>query len=160
MRNCQFRLIRSSLLHLKLQVKCVMHRLLEEIIPAAVMFDWLLWALARAAPIIMILAYLARVNHQLGGTPREVRRLAGPRWTPDVLKGTYKRFEQHPIDYTDKLPPRLHRRYVVTGGSGECQTCRCLEAGEAGSLDIRYPPPLRFTVAVVYIRIVSTEITA
>lgn len=88
------------------------------------MSAWLLWALVRAAPII-ILAYLARVNHQLSGTPKEVRRLAGTRWTPDILREAYKRLEQHPIDYTHKLPPRLDRRYVVTGGSGECQ--RCLE---------------------------------
>ncbi|KAI1112852.1 hypothetical protein F5Y14DRAFT_462970 [Nemania sp. NC0429] len=81
------------------------------------MLDWLPWVLVRAA-LIITLAYLVRVNYQLSGTPKEVRRLAGSRWTPDILKGTYKRLEQHPIDYTHKLPPRLHRRYVVTGGSG------------------------------------------
>ncbi|KAI8631852.1 NAD(P)-binding protein [Xylariaceae sp. FL1651] len=74
---------------------------------------WVLSAVAFA-----ILAYLVRVNQQLSGIPEEVRRLTGPRWTPDLLKKTYKRLQEHPIDYTDKLPPRLERRYIVTGGSG------------------------------------------
>ncbi|KAI0458806.1 hypothetical protein F5B21DRAFT_457836 [Xylaria acuta] len=78
--------------------------------------DWVLWALATAT--FATLAYLVRVNRQLSGTPEEVRRLAGPRWTPDLLKKTYGRLRQHPIEYTHKLPPKLDRRYVVTGGSG------------------------------------------
>ncbi len=66
-----------------------------------------------------MLAYLLRVNQQLSRTPEDVRRLAGPRWTPDLLQKTYERLRQHPIDYTHNLPPRLDRRYIVTGGSGE-----------------------------------------
>jgi hypothetical protein len=79
--------------------------------------SWVLWALSAAA--FVILAYLARVNQQLSGTPEEVQRLSGSRWTLELLKKTYERLQQHPIDYTDKLPPKLDRRYVVTGGSGE-----------------------------------------
>ncbi|KAI8949149.1 hypothetical protein F4801DRAFT_421298 [Xylaria longipes] len=78
--------------------------------------DWVLWALATAT--FATLAYLVRLNQQLSGTPEEVRRRAGPRWTPDLLKKTYERLQQHTIDYTHKLPPKLDRRYVVTGGSG------------------------------------------
>ncbi|KAI0411601.1 hypothetical protein F5X98DRAFT_357008 [Xylaria grammica] len=77
---------------------------------------WASWALTSVA--LAILAYLVRVNQQLSGTPEEVTRLAGPRWTPDLLKKTYERLEKNPIDYTDKLPPKLDRRYVITGGSG------------------------------------------
>ncbi|KAI1819924.1 NAD(P)-binding protein [Xylaria intraflava] len=77
---------------------------------------WMLLALA--VGVFVILAYLVRVNQQLNGTPEEVRRLAGPRWTPDLLKTTYEKLQKHPIDYSDKLPPRLDRRYIVTGGSG------------------------------------------
>ncbi|KAI0099785.1 hypothetical protein GGR51DRAFT_535080 [Nemania sp. FL0031] len=78
--------------------------------------DWPFLAFATAT--FAILAYLVRVNQQLSGTPEEVRRLAGPRWTPDLLKKTYERLQRDPIDYTHKLPPKLDRRYVVTGGSG------------------------------------------
>ncbi|TRX96053.1 hypothetical protein FHL15_003195 [Xylaria flabelliformis] len=78
--------------------------------------SWLQWALAAAT--LATLAYLVRVNRLLSGTPEEVTRLAGPRWTPDLLKKTYERLEKHPIDYTNKLPPKLDRRYVITGGSG------------------------------------------
>ncbi|KAI0534210.1 hypothetical protein GGR58DRAFT_483670 [Xylaria digitata] len=78
--------------------------------------DWVLWALASVT--LVIIAYLVRVNQQLSGIPEEVTRLAGSPWTRDLLKETYERLEQHPIDYTNKLPPRLDRRYIVTGGSG------------------------------------------
>ncbi|KAI1756228.1 hypothetical protein F4782DRAFT_537989 [Xylaria castorea] len=78
--------------------------------------DWVQWALATVT--LAVLGYLLRVNRQLSGTPEEVRRLAGPRWTPDLLKKTYEKLQQHPIDYTHKLPPKLDRRYVITGGSG------------------------------------------
>ena len=78
--------------------------------------DWAIWSLVGIA---LVLAYLVRVNQQLSGTPEEVKRLSGSRWTPELLKKTYERLQQHPIEYTQKLPPKLDRRYVVTGGSGE-----------------------------------------
>ncbi|KAI1273569.1 hypothetical protein F5Y07DRAFT_376367 [Xylaria sp. FL0933] len=78
--------------------------------------DWVLWTLATVT--IAMVAYLFRLNQQLSGTPDEVKRLAGPRWTPDLLKETYERLQRQPIDYTHKLPPKLDRRYIVTGGSG------------------------------------------
>ncbi|KAI1076032.1 NAD(P)-binding protein [Whalleya microplaca] len=65
-----------------------------------------------------IIFYLYRVNQLLSGTPDEVRKLSGSRWTPAQLKETYQRLQEKPIDYTDKIPPKLDRRYVVTGGSG------------------------------------------
>jgi hypothetical protein len=85
---------------------------------------WVLWALwAPWAAAFTVLAYLFRVNQQLSGTPEQVRRLPGPQWTPDLLRETYERLQQHPIDYTHKLPPKLKRRYIVTGGSGELFIC-------------------------------------
>ncbi|KAI0391536.1 NAD(P)-binding protein [Xylariaceae sp. FL0594] len=78
--------------------------------------SWVKWALL--AVIAGVFLYLFRVNQQLSGTPDEVRRLSGPRWTPELLRETYERLERDPIDYTDRLPPRLDRRYIVTGGSG------------------------------------------
>ncbi|OTA90886.1 hypothetical protein M434DRAFT_397658 [Hypoxylon sp. CO27-5] len=65
-----------------------------------------------------LLLYLFRVNQLLSGTPDDVRKLSGSRWTRNQLKETYRRLQEKPIDYTDKLPPKLERRYVVTGGSG------------------------------------------
>lgn len=85
--------------------------------------DWVSWALATVT--FATLAYLIRVNQQLSGTPDEVRRLSGPRWTPDLLKKTYERLQRHRIEYTHKLPPKLDRRYVVTGGSGEYALSHC-----------------------------------
>ncbi|XXH01943.1 hypothetical protein Hte_008306 [Hypoxylon texense] len=77
---------------------------------------WALTALWTALAVLTL--YLYRVNQLLSGTPDEVRNLSGTRWTPDQLRETYKRLQEKPIDYTDKLPPKLDRRYVVTGGSG------------------------------------------
>ncbi|KAH9991507.1 NAD(P)-binding protein [Xylariaceae sp. FL0662B] len=68
--------------------------------------------------VIVTIVYLFRVNQLLNGTPDELRELSGSRWTPAQLKETYRRLEEKPIDYTDKIPPKLDRRYVVTGGSG------------------------------------------
>ncbi|KAI1496443.1 hypothetical protein F5X99DRAFT_400506 [Biscogniauxia marginata] len=82
------------------------------------MFDgnWALWTLSIGA--LVLLTYLTRVNQLLSQTPAEVCKLSGPRWTPQQLKSTYRRLQNNPIDYSDKLPPRLERRYIVTGGSG------------------------------------------
>lgn len=93
---------------------------LREIAKLAVMFggcDWFLWGPVAAA--FVIIAYLVRVNQQLSGTPVEVKRLGGSRWTPELLEKTYERLQHEPIEYAHMLPPRLDRRYVVTGGSGE-----------------------------------------
>ncbi|KAL7619665.1 hypothetical protein AAE478_010206 [Parahypoxylon ruwenzoriense] len=65
-----------------------------------------------------LIVYLFRINQLLSQTPAEVRKLSGSRWTRDQLKETYRKLQERPIDYTDKLPPKLERRYVVTGGSG------------------------------------------
>ncbi|KAI1459761.1 NAD(P)-binding protein [Annulohypoxylon moriforme] len=77
------------------------------------------WVPAALGTVLaLVVLYLYRVNQLLSGTPDEIRKLSGSRWTPNQLKATYKRLQDNPIDYTDKLPPKLERRYVVTGGSG------------------------------------------
>ncbi|KAI2469043.1 NAD(P)-binding protein [Annulohypoxylon bovei var. microspora] len=68
--------------------------------------------------LVALVVYLFRVNQLLSGTPDGIRKLSGSRWTPIQLKETYERLQVNPIDYTDKLPPKLERRYIVTGGSG------------------------------------------
>ncbi|OTB03145.1 hypothetical protein M426DRAFT_60816 [Hypoxylon sp. CI-4A] len=78
--------------------------------------EWVYTVLWTVSAVVLL--HLFRVNQLLSGTPAEVRKLAGSRWTPNQLKKTYERLQSNPIDYTDKLPPKLERRYVVTGGSG------------------------------------------
>ncbi|KAI9150816.1 cholesterol dehydrogenase [Paramyrothecium foliicola] len=71
-----------------------------------------------ASGIVLALVYLVCVNSALTSVPSEVERLSGPRWTPEQLKSAYRDLEKKPIDYTHLLPPRLDRRYIVTGGNG------------------------------------------
>ncbi|KAH6657986.1 hypothetical protein BKA67DRAFT_203655 [Truncatella angustata] len=66
----------------------------------------------------LAILYLVHINQLLKDTPEEIRKLAGSRWTEEQLKSTYERLEKDPIDYVEQLPPRLDRRYIVTGGNG------------------------------------------
>ncbi|KXJ90269.1 hypothetical protein Micbo1qcDRAFT_164804 [Microdochium bolleyi] len=77
-------------------------------------------ALPLAALALASVLYLWRNNTLLLRTPDAARKLAGPRWTPELLRDTCARLERAPLDLCDpgKLPPRLERRYIVTGGSG------------------------------------------
>lgn len=79
--------------------------------------------LAAATCILLGLAvlYLVNLNRLLSITPDEVKKLAGDRWTDDQVKKTYERLRNNPIttaSYASQLPPKLNRRYIVTGGSG------------------------------------------
>ncbi|ORY68208.1 uncharacterized protein BCR38DRAFT_362485 [Pseudomassariella vexata] len=62
--------------------------------------------------------YLFRLNRLLQKTPDEVRKCSCSRWTPELLAKTYQEISENPIDYTSQLPPKMDRRYIVTGGSG------------------------------------------
>ncbi|KAI0126453.1 hypothetical protein BJ170DRAFT_628799 [Xylariales sp. AK1849] len=62
--------------------------------------------------------YLAYLNHLLKGIPSEVRKLSGQHWETEQLRRTYDELDKQPIDYGAHLPPRLDRRYIVTGGNG------------------------------------------
>ncbi|KAB5546959.1 hypothetical protein GE09DRAFT_1174829 [Coniochaeta sp. 2T2.1] len=71
--------------------------------------------------LAFLLLYLFQINRLLSGTPEEVRRLSPTRWTEETLIETYKNLEKSPITtetYAGQLPPKLDRRYIVTGGSG------------------------------------------
>ena len=71
---------------------------------------------------ILIIVYLVRLNSLLRGTPEEIARISPTRWTEQVVLETYARLTSSPLKtstYKNKIPPRLDRRYVVTGGSGE-----------------------------------------
>lgn len=69
-------------------------------------------------------AYLVRLNYMMKGTPEEVQQLVGDRWTPRLLREKYEELQRRPIDYTSQLPPKLDRRYIVTGGSGKMPPAR------------------------------------
>jgi hypothetical protein len=78
--------------------------------------QWSLWC-----SLILLLVYLYQINRLLSGTPEEVRRLSPARWTKHMLLETYRKLEKRPITtetYAEQLPPKLARRYIVTGGSG------------------------------------------
>jgi len=67
---------------------------------------------------LIAILYLCHVNYILKQTPEEVRRLYSKRWTPALLSETYEKLEECPIDFYKDLPPKLDRRYIVTGGNG------------------------------------------
>ena len=77
---------------------------------------------AAIAVFVLLLAYLARLNQLLLGIPDEIKKLTPTRWTKDLVVETYRRLEAQPIttsSYAKRIPPKLERRYIVTGGCGE-----------------------------------------
>lgn len=81
---------------------------------------WLFISLA--TPVVLASAYLLRVNYLLNGVPLDVKKLSSPPWKKEDLENTYNDLNSHPINYTGKIPPRLDRRYIVTGGNGKKST--------------------------------------
>jgi hypothetical protein len=82
---------------------------------------WMPWPVEVALEVIAgcLVLYLLRVNYLLRGTPLHFQKLAGPRWTPEILRNAYRQLLENPIDYTDQLPSKQDRRYIITGGAGE-----------------------------------------
>jgi hypothetical protein len=77
---------------------------------------------AVAIVVLLLACYLIRLNQLLLRTPDEVRKLTPTRWTKDLLFDTYRRMENRPVttgSYATRIPPKLDRRYIVTGGSGK-----------------------------------------
>jgi hypothetical protein len=72
--------------------------------------------------IILIVLYLIQLNTKMSGTPEEALKISPHRWTKDEIRETYKRIVQNPIDSKPHLPPKLGRRYIVTGSSGKCNS--------------------------------------
>jgi hypothetical protein len=68
---------------------------------------------------LLISFYFWHLNRAMLGVPDEVQKISPHRWTPDEIKATYAKIVKNPIDDTSHLPPKLERRYVVVGGSGE-----------------------------------------
>ncbi len=78
----------------------------------------MLWAVI-AAVAVMAVAWLIRIDSAMHSVPEEARKASPRRWTKEQLRETYERVKQKPLDFRSLLPPRLDRRYVVVGGSGE-----------------------------------------
>lgn len=70
--------------------------------------------------IILIVLYLIQLNTKMSGTPEEALKISPHRWTTNEIRETYERISQKPIDLKPYLPPKLGRRYIVTGSSGKC----------------------------------------
>jgi hypothetical protein len=82
-----------------------------------------------------VLAYLYHINSLMSRTPDEILRHSKKRWTRRQVLEAYERVAKQPLtpeSYRDELPPKLERRYIVTGGSGECA---------AGNARIWHHPP-------------------
>ncbi|KAK4189064.1 hypothetical protein QBC35DRAFT_494620 [Podospora australis] len=76
-----------------------------------------------AVPVwaVLIITYLVRLHALLLSTPDEITKSSPKRWTKDELRKAYQEREKNPIttaSYADRIPPKLDRRYIVTGGSG------------------------------------------
>ncbi|KXJ95929.1 hypothetical protein Micbo1qcDRAFT_192808 [Microdochium bolleyi] len=64
------------------------------------------------------IAWVASVNQKMKGVPPAAAAWAPHRWGKAEMLETYERVKKNPIDWTPHLPPKLDRRYVVTGGYG------------------------------------------
>lgn len=72
-----------------------------------------------AAAIIAVVLYLYKLNKALKTVPRDALAYSPRRWTDDEIRETYERVCRQAVDFSKLLPPKLGRRYIVVGGSGE-----------------------------------------
>lgn len=78
-------------------------------------------ATAVALVALVALLWLVNLNRHLCTAEPHFKKLVPGPWTRQQIKDTYDRLAKDPIttaSYAPQLPPRLDRRYVVTGGSG------------------------------------------
>lgn len=68
---------------------------------------------------VVLLVYLWKCDRDISTTSPELEKFAQKSWTKEQLLEAYKKAEQDPIDVRKFLPPKLGRRYIVTGGSGK-----------------------------------------
>ncbi|KAI1205889.1 NAD(P)-binding protein [Annulohypoxylon truncatum] len=73
---------------------------------------------ALATALTLGIAWVWKLNTALKQTPPEVLAASPHRWSEKQIKETYQRIQKNPIDWAKHLPPKLDRRYIVTGGSG------------------------------------------
>ncbi|CAK7272939.1 hypothetical protein SEPCBS57363_005400 [Sporothrix epigloea] len=71
--------------------------------------------------VIGFFLYLALINNRMCNLPEDLVKIKQPKWTEAMLRDTYARIEKNPINVESTkagLPPKLDRRYIVTGGCG------------------------------------------
>lgn len=69
--------------------------------------------------VVALVAYLWQCDRAISTTHPEAAKLVQKRWTKEQVLEAYKKAESDPIDVRKFLPPKLGRRYIVTGGSGQ-----------------------------------------
>ncbi|KAK4682439.1 hypothetical protein QC764_116390 [Podospora pseudoanserina] len=77
--------------------------------------------LGAASLLLLTYTYLSRLSSILKSTPEAVLKVSPKRWTKEELRQVYQRLEKNLIttkSYADRIPPKLDRRYIITGGSG------------------------------------------
>lgn len=78
--------------------------------------------LATAVTVTTVLLFgvhLYRLNRAMTTIPQQALDYSPHRWTEKEICETYERVCKEPIDFRKFLPPKLERRYIVVGGSGE-----------------------------------------
>lgn len=93
-------------------------------------------AAALAACLSLALLYLAILNRAMCRAPRNVAQRP---WTKKQLNEQYDKLRRKPITIAStagQLPPRLERRYVVTGGSGARALLCCFFLVQEASLEL------------------------
>ncbi|CAJ2501412.1 Uu.00g042650.m01.CDS01 [Anthostomella pinea] len=71
-----------------------------------------------AVTLLIGIAWVWKLNQVMKATPPAVLSVSPHRWTEEEIRDTYERIKSSPVDWTQQLPPKLNRRYVITGGSG------------------------------------------
>lgn len=94
-----------------------------------------MYALIGAGVFVAFISfYIWHLNSAMAGIPDEVSKISPHRWTPEEIKATYAKVVKDPIDDSAHLPPKLERRYIVVGGSGENFFCPDDKPGTLPSL--------------------------
>jgi hypothetical protein len=78
---------------------------------------------AAAVAVLLLSLYLYKLHKVMISVPEEARALRPHPWTEKEIQETYDRVCREPIDFTKRLPPKLERRYIIVGGSGQLAVC-------------------------------------
>lgn len=74
---------------------------------------------AAAIAVLCLSLYLYKLNKAMSSVPVEARVWRPRPWTDEEIRETYERVCKEPIDFKKHLPPKLERRYIIVGGSGQ-----------------------------------------
>lgn len=80
---------------------------------------------AAAIAVLLLCLYLYKLNMAMTSIPEEAHAVRPHPWTDEEIRETYERVCKEPIDFTKRLPPKLERRYIIVGGSGQSRVNSC-----------------------------------